>query len=119
MNTANINSQTESDWSIATGGRSSSIRMPLLEPSTESLRFLVIDGVPRFNLKRVQLEEVFSSPRLVQRLKACRWIEPLDATSTDPLYPVARVLQAQLRMESGEMPPLLPSERNRRLGGGK
>ncbi len=73
---------------------------------------LVFEGVPRLNLTRRQLELVFGSPRLVQRMKYHRWIVPLNPTSSDQLFPVSRVLDIQFRMESGEMPPPLPSEKN-------
>ena len=80
---------------------------------------LVIDGFPRLNLKRKELEQVFASPRIVQRLKHYGWVEPLDPSSSDHLFPVSRILQAQLRMESGEMPPLLPCELKEREGAAK
>lgn len=73
---------------------------------------LIFEGVPRLNLTRRQLELVFGSPRLVQRIKHHRWIVPLNPNSSDQLFPVSRVLNIQVRLESGEMPPPLPSEKS-------
>jgi hypothetical protein len=65
--------------------------------------------VPRLNVNTKDAIRAIGSSRLFKRLRHHRWIRPL-CSSRDVLYPWAQILAAQLRMEKGDMPPLLPSE---------
>jgi hypothetical protein len=50
---------------------------------------------------------------MFQRVVRAGWLKPLGA-SRDNVYPVSRVIEVQRRLESGELPPLLPSEERQR-----
>lgn len=63
----------------------------------------------KLNLTTKEAEKAFGSKRLFQRLRHAGWIKALFP-SRDALYPVSRVLVVQRRLESGELPPRLPSE---------
>lgn len=67
----------------------------------------------KLNYSTKQVIEALGSKRLFQRLRHAGWLVPLYP-SRDCLYPVRRLLEVQDRMERGELPPLLPSELNRR-----
>jgi hypothetical protein len=66
-------------------------------------------GFPKLNLTTKEAMRAIGSPRLFQRLRYHRWIQPLFP-SRDALYPWTRIKAAQERMERGDLPPLLPSE---------
>jgi hypothetical protein len=71
-----------------------------------------IDSLPhgaKLNFTTKEVIAAFGSVRIVQRLRFARWIIALYQ-SRDALYPVSQIFAAQRRMESGDFPPLLPSE---------
>jgi hypothetical protein len=70
---------------------------------------LAVGGVLKLNLKTREVAQALGSERLFQRLRHAGWLTPLYR-SRDALYPVSQLLRIQARMESGELPPLLPSE---------
>ncbi len=70
-------------------------------------------GMQKLNLTTKETAWMIGSPRIFQRLRYHGWLKPLCA-SRDVLYPKSRILAAQEKMEKGEMPPLLPSEKRER-----
>jgi hypothetical protein len=66
-------------------------------------------GGLKFNLKTSEAIQLIGSASLFKRLRFHGWIRPLFK-SRDALYPISRLVAVQQRMESGEVPPLLPSE---------
>jgi hypothetical protein len=63
----------------------------------------------RLNLSTKEVIHALGSPRMFQRMRAAKWIVPLDQ-SRDQIYPAAQILHAQQRLQDGERPPRLPSE---------
>ena len=63
----------------------------------------------KLNLRTKEVIEVLGSPRLFQRLRHHQWLVPLYP-SQDKIYPAQRVVEVQLKMMNGDLPPLLPSE---------
>lgn len=63
----------------------------------------------KMNLKTKEVKHLLGSPRIFQRCRFHKWIQPL-IKSRDALYPAVQILRVQERMQSGEQPPLLPSE---------
>ncbi len=70
-------------------------------------------GEVLLNLSSEKVRRALGSPRMFQRVVRAGWLKPLG-TSRDNVYPVSRVIEVQRRLESGELPPLLPSEERQR-----
>ncbi len=68
---------------------------------------ILIGGKLNFTTKEVI--SALGSPRLFQRLRYHGWLTPLN-NAQDKIYPIKRVLDVQIRMMNGDLPPLLPSE---------
>jgi len=68
-----------------------------------------------FQITRTQLEWLFSSPKLVQRMRYAGWIVVTrpGKPGRETLFDYSSAMGAYERLRNGEQPPLLPSERGR------
>lgn len=71
-----------------------------------------------FLVTKRRLVEMFASQRLVQRMVAASWFEVVrqGGPGRETLYDYASAQRAYIRFKSGEEPPPLPCEQERRGG---
>ena len=66
----------------------------------------------KLNLSSRETVEVLGSAKIFKRLRYYDWLKPLEESRPGRpcLYPYSRIEAVQKRLESGEIPPPLPSE---------
>lgn len=74
-------------------------------------------AIPPFLVTRRTLDQLFGSPRLVQRMIASSWLEVVrqGGPGRKTLFSFESSQRAFERLKAGEEPPLLPCERHKNL----
>ena len=77
------------------------------------------DGTQPFMVTRKKLNELFASPRLVQRMISAGWFEVVRVgkQGREALYDYMSAVRAFERFKAGEEPPKKPSEQQVPAGG--